>query len=264
MFYHLAKLGWFLLEPSNLIVFIGMLGLVLGWGRFRPLGHRLMATSLVFLLVIGLSPLANWLILPLEMRFPVPDLQGRKIDGIIVLGGAVQERQTLAHGPLAVNDAGERLIAMADLARRYPDARIVFTGGSALYSSAPKSEGDVVREHLLTFGLKADRILIEANSRNTHDNAVMSRRLVDPKAGETWLLVTSAWHMPRSVGIFRQADWPVIAYPVDFRTAGWQDISGGFWSISDGLRRTDTAMREWTGLLVYRLTGKTGALFPKP
>jgi uncharacterized SAM-binding protein YcdF (DUF218 family) len=264
LFYHLAKLGWFLLEPSNLIGFVGGVGVVLCWGRFWRLGRRLMVTSLVLLLTLGLSPVANWLILPLEMRFPVPDLRSRKIDGIVVLGGAVQERQTVAHGLMALNDAGERMLAMADLARRYPEARVVFSGGSAIFSGATQSEGEVVREHLVSFGLKPDRVIIENNSKNTHDNAVMSRRLVEPKPGETWLLVTSAWHMPRSIGIFRQANWPVLAYPVDFRTAGWQDQTRGFWSTSDGLRRSDTAAREWVGLLVYRLTGKTGALFPGP
>jgi uncharacterized SAM-binding protein YcdF (DUF218 family) len=264
LFYHLAKLGWFLLEPSNVLVFAGCLGALLCWGRLWHLGRRMVVSSAVLLLTLGLSPLANWLILPLEMRFPVPDLRGRTIDGIIVLGGAVLELQTTAHGPLALNDAAERMLAMADLARRYPDARVVFTGGSTLYSAASKSEGDVVQEQLLSFGLNVDRVLIENASKNTHDNAVMSKRLVEPKPGETWLLVTSAWHMPRSVGIFRQANWPVVAYPVDFRTAGWQDRARGFWSVSDGLRRADTATREWVGLLAYRLTGKTDALFPGP
>jgi uncharacterized SAM-binding protein YcdF (DUF218 family) len=264
LFYHLAKLGWFLVEPTNLLAFIGCLGAILCIGRFWRIGRSLMITSLVLLLVLGLSPAANWLILPLEMRFPVPALEGRTIDGIIVLGGSVQERQTEAHGLMALNDAAERVTAMADLARRFPAARVIFTGGSAPFSGSEKSEGSLVLDNLVSLGLRPDRVIIEAESRNTHDNAVMSRRLANPRPGETWLLVTSAWHMPRSVGIFRQADWPVVAYPVDFRTAGWGDSSRGFWSVSDGLRRTDTATREWMGLLVYRLTGRTDALFPGP
>ncbi|MGL4636209.1 MAG: YdcF family protein [Beijerinckiaceae bacterium] len=223
-----------------------------------------MGLSLLMLVLVGLTPLANWLIIPLETRFPVPDLKGRQIDGVIVLGGAVQERQTLAHGPMAVNDAGERVIAMADLARRFPAARVLFTGGAGVYSNAPKPEGEVLREQLVTLGLAPDRVQIESQSLNTYENAVLSKRLMNPKPGETWLLVTSAWHMPRSVGIFRKADWPVVAYPVDFRTAGWQDQTRGFSSVSDGLRRADTATREWMGLLVYRLTGKSDALWPAP
>jgi uncharacterized SAM-binding protein YcdF (DUF218 family) len=264
MFYHVSKIGWFLVEPSNLLSVLALAGTLLCWTRFIRVGRRLAVGSSILLLVLGLSPVANWLILPLEMRFPVPDLTGKQIDGIIVLGGTVQERQTLAHGVMAVNDAGERVIAMADLARRYPAARVIFTGGAGVYSNAPKPEAEVVQEQLGTLGLAAGRVMIESKSLNTVENAAFSKAMVQPKQGETWLLVTSAWHMPRSVGIFRNVNWEVVAYPVDFRTAGWQDRTRGFSSISDGLRRSEVATREWLGLLVYRLTGKSNALFPTP
>jgi uncharacterized SAM-binding protein YcdF (DUF218 family) len=264
MFYHVSKIGWFLIEPSNLLPVLALAGLLLARTRFAAAGRRLVFGAAAFLLILGLSPMANWLILPLEMRFPVPDLAGKRIDGVIVLGGAVQERQTLAHGILAMNDAGERIVAMADLARRYPQAKVIFAGGAGSYSHAPKPEAEVVREQLATLGLPAGRILIESLSVNTHENAVMAKAVAKPQPGETWLLVTSAWHMPRSVGIFRKADWPVTAYPTDFRTAGWQDAGRGFTTVSDGLRRAEVAMREWLGLAIYRLTGRSDALFPAP
>ena len=264
MFYHIAKIGWFLVEPSNLFPAVALIGILLGVTRYQRLGRVLALTGTLCLLVFGLTPAANWLILPLEMRFPVPDLTNRRIDGIIVLGGAVQERQTLAHGPLAMNDAGERIIAMADLARRFPQARVVFTGGAGVYSDAPKPEAEVVREQLGTLGLASDRVLFETLSLDTYENATLTRKMVQPKPGETWLLVTSAWHMPRSVGIFRRQGWEVLAYPVDFRTAGWQDSTRWLASVSTGLRRTDVAAREWLGLLVYWLTGKSDRLFPVP
>ncbi len=252
------------MEPSNLFLVLALAGLGLGWTRFWRLGRRLAVLGCGLLLMLGLTPVANWLILPLEMRFPTPDLTGRKVDGIIVLGGTVQERQTLAHGTLALNDAGERVVAMADLARRFPQARVIFTGGAGIYSNAPKPEAEVLRDQLGTLGLAADRVIIESQSVNTWENAVLSKPIMQPKPGETWLLVTSAWHMPRSVGIFRKVGWEVTAYPVDFRTGGWPDQTRGFSSVSDGLRRTEVATREWLGLLVYWVTGKTDALFPAP
>jgi uncharacterized SAM-binding protein YcdF (DUF218 family) len=251
-------------EPSNLLLVLILAGLALGWTRFVRMGRRLALGSGALLLALGLTPAANWLILPLEMRFPVPDLAGRKIDGIIVLGGAVQEHQTLAHGPMALNDAGERVVAMADLARRFPQARVIFTGGAGVYSNAPKPEAEVLRDQLGALGLAKDRVIIESLSVNTWENAVLSKPLAQPKPGETWLLVTSAWHMPRSVGIFRKAGWEVTAYPVDFRTGGWQDKTRGFSSVSDGLKRTEVATREWLGLVIYRLTDRSDALFPAP
>jgi uncharacterized SAM-binding protein YcdF (DUF218 family) len=264
VFYHVAKIGWFLVEPSNLLALLAAAGFVLSLLRFRRLGLLLTGLAAVFLGILGLSPAANWLILPLEMRFPAPDLAGRRVDGVIVLGGALQERQTLAHGPVALNDAGERIVALADLARRYPQARIVFSGGAGAWSGADRPEGEVLRLKLGELGLAEGRVLIESRSVDTYENAVLTRPVVAPKPGETWLLVTSAWHMPRAVGIFRHAGWPVTAYPVDFRTAGWGDLGRGFGSVSEGLRRTEVAVREYLGLIVYRLSGRSGALFPAP
>jgi uncharacterized SAM-binding protein YcdF (DUF218 family) len=264
VFYHVSKIGWFLMEPGNLLVALSLAGVALLFLRFQRIGRSILAVSLPLLLLAGLSPLANWLILPLEMRFPPPNLDGRRIDGIVVLGGALQERQTLAHGPMALNDAGERIVAMADLARRFPQARVVFTGGTGFYSHAARSEGEVLRERLGELGLPQGRVIFETRSVNTHENATLTKPLVNPQPGETWLLVTSAWHMPRSVGIFRKEGWQVTAYPVDYRTAGWVDLWRGFGSMSDGLRRLEVATREYVGLFVYRLTGKTDALFPAP
>jgi uncharacterized SAM-binding protein YcdF (DUF218 family) len=264
VFYHVSKIAWFVVEPSNLLTAFALLGLALNLLGFLRLGRRLLAGSLSLLLVFGLSPAANWLILPLEMRFPVPILDGRSVDGVIVLGGSLQERQTLAHGPIALNDAGERLVAMADLARRFPEARVLFTGGAGAYSGAPLPEGEVVKRKIVELGLPEQRVMFETRSLNTHENAAFSKPLMRPRPGETWLLVTSAWHMPRSVGIFRAQGWDVTPYPVDFRAAGWSDLTRGFSSVSDGLRRTEVAVREYVGLIVYRSTGRSDALFPAP
>jgi uncharacterized SAM-binding protein YcdF (DUF218 family) len=255
---------WFLVEPSNLLITIGIVGFLLLMMRFQRLGRALVGASVALLLLFGLSPAANWLIIPLETRFPVPALDGRRVDGVVVLGGALQERQTLAHGPVALNNAGERLVAMADLARRYPAARVIFTGGAGVYSGADLPEGEVTRRKVGEFGLAAGRIVFESQSVDTYENAVLSKPLIQPKPGETWLLVTSAWHMPRAVGVFRRAGWEVTAYPVDFRSAGWRDAWRGFGSVSDGLRRTDIAAREYMGLLVYWATGRSSDLFPGP
>jgi uncharacterized SAM-binding protein YcdF (DUF218 family) len=264
MFYHVAKIIWFLIEPSNLLTFATVLGVLLLFTRFRRTGRGLATLGGASILLLGLTPVANWMILPLEMRFPVPDLTGRKVDGIIVLGGTVQERHTLAHGVMTMNDASERVVAMAELARRFPEATVIFAGGAGVYSRAPRPEAQVLKENMAALGLPADRVIFETESVDTYENAVFAKRIRAPKPGETWLLVTSAWHMPRSVGIFRRVDWPVVAYPVDHRTAGWQDQMRGFSSVADGLRRADVATREWLGLIVYRLTARSNQLLPLP
>jgi uncharacterized SAM-binding protein YcdF (DUF218 family) len=113
-------------------------------------------------------------------------------------------------------------------------------------------------------GVAPGRIIAEDRSRTTAENAVFTKALIEPKPSERWLLVTSAHHMPRAIGAFRQAGFPVEAYPVDWRTRGPVDFVRAFSSLGDGLRRTDTAMREWVGLLVYWLTGRSTELFPRP
>jgi uncharacterized SAM-binding protein YcdF (DUF218 family) len=264
LFYHASKIVWFVLEPSNLLMMATLVGAALCWTRFAAAGRRLALAAGAGLLVLGLSPAANWLILPLETRFPKPSLEGRPVDGIIMLGGAVLERHSAAHDEIALNDAGERILALVELARRHPQAKLVVTGGSGFYSGATTTEAEVLRTKIGRLGLPAERIIFEDRSVNTHENAIFSKALTGPRPGETWLLVTSAWHMPRSVGIFRAAGWPVVAYPVDFRTAGWRDAWRGFVSVSDGLRRADVATREWVGLVAYRLTGRSDALLPSP
>ncbi len=264
LFYHASKLVWFVIEPSNLIMTLALLGAALCWTRFAFFGRRLALAAGVGLLVLGLSPAGNWLILPLETRFPKPALDGRTIDGVIMLGGAVLERQSAANDEIALNDAGERILALIELARRHPQAKLVVTGGAGFYSSSSTTEAEVLRAKIGRLGVPAERIVFEDRSVNTHENAAFSKALAGPRPGETWLLVTSAWHMPRAVGIFRAAGWPVVAYPVDFRTAGRPDAWRGFHSVSDGLRRVDVATREWVGLVAYRLTGRSSALLPSP
>jgi uncharacterized SAM-binding protein YcdF (DUF218 family) len=105
---------------------------------------------------------------------------------------------------------------------------------------------------------------MERRSRNTLENAEFTKALLAPKAGERWLLVTSAFHMPRSVGLFRKAGFAIEPYPVDWRVGGRGDLFALNNIALDGLGRTDTAMREWMGLIAYRATGKIDELLPGP
>ena len=165
---------------------------------------------------------------------------------------------------VALNEAAERMTAMAELARRYPQARIVFSGGSGRLIFDGVSEASLAARLFESFGIAKERITLEDKSRDTLENARFTKELVQPKPGERWLLVTSAHHMPRSVGLFRAEGFAVEAYPVDYRTRGAIDLLRFFSTVGDGLRRTDTATREWVGLLVYRITGRTAELFPGP
>ena len=256
MFFYLSKIAGFFAIPSNAMVMLCVLGLLLLTSRYREAGARMIAAGVALLLIFGLSPASNLLLLPLSERFPAWSAAGRPPDGIIVLGGAIDPESSQARGSPELDSSGERIIAMLQLARRYPHARIVFSCGS--------SEAPIVGDLLEDFGTARARIVLEGDSRTTAENATFTRQLVSAKPGERWLLVTSAFHMPRSVGAFRKAGFEVEAYPVDWRSRGWSDALSPFGAVSLGLARTDTAIHEWIGLIAYWATGRSSELFPGP
>jgi uncharacterized SAM-binding protein YcdF (DUF218 family) len=264
VFFYASKLLGFFAIPSNLVIVIGVIGVLLLRTRFARAGWRMAVASLVLLAVLGLSPVGNALIIPLEDRFPPWDPTRGAPHGIVVLGGALSPDISQARNDAALNEAAERLTAVADLARRYPGARIIFSGGSAALLFDEQPEAVHVIRLLETLGIAPGRVVAEDKSRNTVENALFSKALAEPKPGERWLLVTSAYHLPRAIGVFRKAGFPVEAYPVDWRTRGAGDALRPFPTLGDGLRRTDTAMREWIGLAVYWVTGRSSDLFPRP
>lgn len=264
MFFAASKIFGFFALPSNLLIAIGLVGVVLLCTRFARLASWLVVTSVVLIALCGLSPLGNALILPLEQRFPPWDASRGPPDGIVVLGGAIAPDISLARGAVALDDAAERITVTAELARRYPNARIVFAGGNNSLFADDGVEAAVAVAEFEGLGIAHDRITAEEQSRNTIENAVFSRLVAQPKPGERWLLVTSAYHMPRAMAAFRAAGFPVEACPVDWRTRGPGDVMRPFSSLVSGLLQTDTAVHEWIGLVVYRLTGRTTELFPHP
>jgi uncharacterized SAM-binding protein YcdF (DUF218 family) len=265
MFFILSKLLGLLILPSNLVVEIGLVGIVLLLTRHKRLASWLIVTSVVLTAFVGFSPLGNILILPLEQRFPPWDPSRGPPDGIVVLGGSIiPEIATMRGDDSALNEAAERITATVELSRKYPNARIVFSGGNASLFEDVQSEAAIAARTFAALGIAQDRITAEEQSRNTIENAVFSRLIAQPKPGERWLLVTSASHMPRAIAVFRAAGFPVEAYPVDYRTRGPGDAMRPFSSVAFGLSQTDLAMHEWVGLLAYRLTGRTEELFPAP
>lgn len=251
-----------MIVPENLFLFLLLISWVLLWrGAYRP-ARRLLGFVIIVLMVVVLFPIGEWFLYPLEMRFPVNPKLPERIDGIIVLSGAEDAVLSSLWNQVELGDGVERDIAFLELARRYPNAKLVFTGGSGSILHQEYKAADVARQLFDELGLDLSRVTFERNSRNTFENAVLSKELVRPGPGQKWILITTAWHMPRSVGIFCKADWPVIPYPVDHWTMPGKllrievDLSGH-------LRGLTTGVKEWIGLIAYYFSGKTTALFPE-
>jgi uncharacterized SAM-binding protein YcdF (DUF218 family) len=264
LFFFLSKTIGVMLLPVNFLIGIGLIGVLLLATRFATFGRRLMIASIALLAICGFSPLGNWLLYPLESRFPPWDASRGAPDGIIVLGGSIDADLSQAHGETVVRGAADRIIAAAALARRYPNARVLFTGGSANLVSNDAREADYAGAVFESLGVAKTRLIMERRSRNTQENAEFSRAMVQPKGSERWLLLTSAFHMPRSVGLFRKAGFNIEPYPVDWRVGGRSDLFAFSNIATEGLGRTEVGLREWLGLMAYRATGKIDELLPGP
>lgn len=269
MFFYLAKVLWFLLQPSTLIALLIVYGSILIWTGWARWGRRFVTVGVILLLVAGLSPLGNALILPLEDRFPRANLdQPPAPTGFIVLGGAEDRLVGQARKAPTLNEAGERMVETVMLARKFPEAKIAFSGGDAGIFYTSDSEAVEAARMLTDMGVAPDRLILEAGARDTYENAVYLKAeldklgLLDP--GKRWVLITSAYHMPRAMASFRRAGFEVEPWPVDYRTRGHADLRRPFDKVSEGLRRVDVATREWVGLLAYWLAGRTDSLFPAP
>jgi uncharacterized SAM-binding protein YcdF (DUF218 family) len=260
--YVLSKLLWLPLRPGTFALLLALAGLALVW-RGRRWGRWPILAGLGFYLVLMLLPLHAWVQRPLEDRFPRPATAPARVDGIIVLGGAVEQILTEARGIPALNGAAERMTEAVVLMRRYPMARLVFTGGQGSLVRGGLTEADVARALWADMGVPPERMAFEDAARNTHENAVLTHALAQPRPGETWLLITSASHMPRSVGVFRRAGWTVVPWPVNYRTGAasitWLDTS-----FPERLREFEWGSREWVGLVAYWLMGRTDAILPAP
>lgn len=264
MFFFLSKTVGIILMPTNFLIGIGLVGALLLATRFARLGRKLMIVSVALLAICGFSPLGYWLLYPLETRFPPWDARQGAPDGIIVLGGSIDTDLSATHGGAVVRTTADRIIAAAALAHQYPNARILFTGGSANLISDDAREADYAAALFESLGIARARLMMERRSRNTQENAEFSRAMVAPKSGERWLLVTSAFHMPRSVGLFRKAGFNVEPYPVDWRLGEGGDLLTFSPMANEGLARTEVALHEWLGLVAYRASGKIDELLPGP
>lgn len=254
----LSKLFWFLARPGNLLLLILLIATLAAWlrpARGRGGGRIWLTLVSAVLLFVTFAPAYDWLARPLEERFPPPVNLPVQIEGVLVLGGIGQRQVSDQRKTLAVSEAAERLMVATALVRQYPGARLAIAG---------RGEDSLsLLAWFAAMGLESDRIAFETASRNTFENALFSHRKLQPEPGEVWLLVTSAQHMPRAVGVFRKLGWSVLPYPVDYQTTsldtwtGWPDVAGT-------LAGLGTVLKEWVGLLAYYLMDRTDQLWPAP
>lgn len=258
MFIYLSKLFQTVFHAGSFLLLLLIFGCVLLYTRWEKWGRRLVTGLTLFLLVITILPVGLWIITPLERAFSVPAHLPEKIDGIITMGGANPWLAAQTGRP-ALNDDAECLTTFIALARRFPRAKLVFTGSSGSLAYPHVSEASAASLLMTEQGIEASRFTWETAARGTQEKAVNSFRLLQPRADETWLLITSAWRMPRTVGVFEAAGWKIIPYPVDFNAAAREYVD---FNLEESLKWLWRGVKEWIGLAVYRVSGRSQTLFP--
>jgi len=261
--FYLSKIFWFFVQPLNLAIFLLAFSLLVGWFGWRKLRGFTLFLSFLILALASWTSLGALLLNPLEERFPRPAAPDN-VAGIIVLGGGLEGAINLARGGYDINSGGDRFLEAAVLARRYPDAKIVISGGTGTLVLDGEGDADTAPKLFEALGIPASRLILEKESRNTYENVENIKALVTPARNEAWLLVTSAFHMPRSMGLFRKAAIPVVPWPVDYRTTGEEGIGVMKDNPADSLQTTTIAVREWIGLIGYKFVGRIDSVFPGP
>lgn len=261
VFFVISKILGIFTSAAGLLLLVLVAGFLLGFTRWQLAGRRLSAAGLVVALLITFLPVDEWLVAPLEKRFPADPVLPSAVDGILILGGAMDTLASSDWQQPQLNSAADRLTAGVMLARRYPNAVVIFTGGSGLMRYPNLREADFAEDFFLGQGLARNRVFFESASRNTSENATYSLRMADPQEDELWVLVTSASHMPRAVGAFCKQGWSTVPWPVDH-----QSVPSRKWRLefdfAGNLAGLNRALHEYVGLIAYAVTGKSNALFP--
>lgn len=262
LFFYISKLTWLLVSPDSLLLVLIILSLVLLNVGKTKLAKFILSTASGFLIIIAFFPVGEWLLYPLESRFQTEPSLPDKVDGIIVLSGAENAELSHTWNQVELNAAVERDLTFIILGKQYPNAKHIFTGGSGSLTKQEYKGADVAKQLFEKLSFDTTKIIFERKSRNTYENIIYSKDLVKPKKNENWVLITTGWHMPRSVGIFCKAEWPVIPYPVDHQS-NKENLFRIDFDLANNLHELKTAIKEWLGLFAYYISGKTTSFLPK-
>jgi uncharacterized SAM-binding protein YcdF (DUF218 family) len=253
MFFYLSKLIGIVATPSSLFLLLAAASLLCLLFRWRVLARWLGVAALGLFLLVGIFPLQDILLRALENQHPRGAWPTR-VDGVLILSGGLNWKVLQSRGVPAMEMSKGRVVGGFEVARRYPDAKVIFAGGSGALGKAAMSEAQGTRAIFAQMGLDEKRLVLEQRSRNTFENILFARQIAKPRSGEVWLLATTASHMPRAMGVARKLGWAIQPWPTDYLTTP-SGVSGYF-QYASNLNRIDMAVHEWLGLLVYRLTGR--------
>jgi len=264
MFYYLSRIAWLVIQPVGLLALCFAAILLASFFSGRRLLRLLAFLGLLFVLGAAQTNVGRLMLQPLENRFARPGEipSQNQIAGIIVLGGGFDGYVTQTRGGFELGESGDRFVETLRLARALPDVPVVISGGEASLMRTTEGDASIAVRFFTEFGIAPSRLILENRSLNTHENAALTKSVIADLPDGSWLLVTSAFHMPRSVGAFRKQGIGVIPWPADYRTSGTDGFAIGRDDLVEAMSEVSLAIREWIGLAVYAATGRIGSIFP--
>jgi uncharacterized SAM-binding protein YcdF (DUF218 family) len=254
--FFISKLIWLIAQPLSIAFALSASAAILSLIGWRKLGGSAALLAALVLFVTLYTSTGSIALQSLEARYPKPDSDPETLTCMIVLGGAFESEVTTARGGIEFNQAADRFVEALRLALKYPQSRILISGGDGSFSGIYEGEAQASERFFTAFGVDAGRMVKENRSRTTYENTVNTRELLQAQGLGDCLLITSAFHMPRSVALFEKAGIPVRPWPVDFRTSGQVSLRFDFTQPALNAQLTATAVREWMALIGYRLFGR--------
>lgn len=258
-----SKLVWIFGQPLSLAFFLALFASIAVLLRWRILGGAAAAGAALILFVTLYTTAGNYLMQGLEDRFPRPAADPENLQCMIVLGGAFENEVNTARHGIEFNAGVDRFLEALRLARKFPQARILISGGDGSISGIYEGDAAASERFFPLFGVGKDRLVTEKQSRTTFENATNIKEFLAGRGPSHCLLITSGFHMPRSVGIFRKLGIDVVPWTTDYRTDGKVTLGLDFTQPNLNAQNLATAIREWYGLVGYYLAGRTSELYPK-
>lgn len=253
----LPKLLWILLSPLNVIFIILAAGVLL-YVAHKRVGRALMAAGILFFLVLGLLPIGPLMLSSLENRYERPHELPQEVDGIIILGGIFDINVSQSRGSPVTYRNADRAIEGIRLINQYPEARLIFSGGNGYLTQNHMPEADIFQVFANRLGVSNDRLILERDSRNTYENIQNTMSMIQPEDGQRWILITSAFHMPRAMALVKASGWPgaIIAFPTDYQTGRTESLLPGRLDVLGNFSGLALGLREYIAILHYRINGR--------
>ena len=256
MYVYLSKILPVFVMPLSVVLLLLLVGLMfLRKGRRKTSGGFL-SLALVLLWTASMPLVANLLYGNIESQYPPQPLDRVPAGGCVIVLGGVVGAPIPPRVDIEFNEAVDRVYKTAELYRAGKAPYVIVTGGNQPWTKSGTAEAELIRDVLMGWGVPEDVIFLEGSSRNTRENALYSRNIINSINCEQPLLVTSAAHMPRALAAFNSVGLRVTPVSTDVRVAdtGFPALVE-FMPSAQALAMTSDAIREWIGQWVYSMKG---------